>query len=300
MSTGTDLELVPARWVGLSNVLSLFGLGLLVWGASAEIVHLDSEAERPPALVLLALAALSWIVALVLRRDDTEVAGAAIGVMALTGGALVAWAPLAMVFAAIAVFSAAVRWGIKVGAIVGAAGWLATVVAEAAVGPSLGVILGCLAAILGGSLVGMARRQAVDRTEQQARTEVETARAEVERERADLLAERNHLAREIHDVLAHTLAGLSLQLEAFDTVVESEPDTSPAVREQLARSRRLVRKGSKRLAGRSGPCGTTRRHSTTCCGGCARNDTPISPHPAGPDPSRLRRWSASTGPLRRP
>jgi signal transduction histidine kinase len=57
------------------------------------------------------------------------------------------------------------------------------------------------------------------------------------------LAERNHLARELHDVLAHTLAALSLQLEAFATVVDDQPQSSPAVREQLERTRRLVREG---------------------------------------------------------
>ena len=56
---------------------------------------------------------------------------------------------------------------------------------------------------------------------------METVRAEVERERAELLSERNHLAREIHDVLAHTLAALSLQLEAFDTVVGVRADHEP-------------------------------------------------------------------------
>ncbi len=65
----------------------------------------------------------------------------------------------------------------------------------------------------------------------------------MERARAELLGERNHLAREIHDVLAHTLAALSLQLEAFSTVVEAEPDTSSAVREQLERTRVLVHEG---------------------------------------------------------
>ena len=38
------------------------------------------------------------------------------------------------------------------------------------------------------------------------KVEVATAKAEVEQTRAELLGERNHLAREIHDVLAHTLA----------------------------------------------------------------------------------------------
>ena len=57
------------------------------------------------------------------------------------------------------------------------------------------------------------------------------------------MAERNHLARELHDVLAHTLAALSLQLEAFATVVDAEPGTSPKIREQLERTRQLVREG---------------------------------------------------------
>lgn len=243
MSASSDLELIPVRWAGLSNVLSLFGLGLLTWGVSSQVARLDSSLGRPVAFGLLTVAAVSWVVALVLRQDDTTVSGVAIGLMALAGGALVAAAPIAMVFPAVAVLSATVRWRFRVGAAVALAGWLAMVVTELAVGPSLGVILGCLAAILGGALIGIARRQAVERTQQAARTEVASARAEVERERAELLSERNHLAREIHDVLAHTLAALSLQLEAFGTVVESEPGTSPAVREQLERTRGLVHEG---------------------------------------------------------
>ncbi len=249
MSTPTDLELVPTRWSGLSNSLSLFGLGLLVWGVSAQVARLDPGVGRPVAFVLMAVAGASWIVALVLKRDDTPASGAAIGLMALAGGALVAFAPLSMVFPAVAVLSAAVRWRIPAGAVVAVvavvavAGWPAMFVAEVGVGLSPGVILGCLAAILGGALAGIARRQAVERTEQAARTEVETIRTEVERERANFLSERNHLAREIHDVLAHTLAALSLQLEAFGTVVEAEPGTSPAIREQLDRTRRLVHEG---------------------------------------------------------
>ncbi len=192
----------------------------------------------------MTVASLAWVVALVIRRDDTRVAMASILVMALTGGALGAFATTAIIFPAVAALSATTRWRIPVGAAIAASGWLALVVAELALGaPVPGVILGCLAATLGGALFGIARRQAVEKTRLVARTEVETVRAEVERERAELLSERNHLAREIHDVLAHTLAALSLQLEAFATVVDSEPGTSPKVREQLERTHRLVHEG---------------------------------------------------------
>jgi signal transduction histidine kinase len=73
---------------------------------------------------------------------------------------------------------------------------------------------------------------------------VATERANIEQARAELLADRNHLARELHDVLAHTLAALSLQLEALDTTVHAgAAAVSPDIVEQVERTKRLVRDG---------------------------------------------------------
>ena len=99
--------------------------------------------------------------------------------------------------------------------------------------------------------------------------EVETARAEVERARAELLAERNHLAREIHDVLAHTLAALSLQLEAFDTVVDAEPGDEPR-RPRAARDDPSAGpRGARRGPGAVRHSATTPRRSPSSWRGCA-------------------------------
>jgi signal transduction histidine kinase len=117
------------------------------------------------------------------------------------------------------------------------------VVATAANGNRVAVVWGALATVFTGLMVGITRRQAIQHAEQATRLELASDRANVERTRAELLAERNHLARELHDVLSHTLAALSLQLEAFATVVEAEPGTSPRVRDQLERTRQLVREG---------------------------------------------------------
>ena len=73
--------------------------------------------------------------------------------------------------------------------------------------------------------------------------QVSEARADAERARAELLAGRNHLARELHDILAHTLSALSLQLEALDALIEVGPGPTPEVRAQLDGLRRLVREG---------------------------------------------------------
>jgi signal transduction histidine kinase len=77
------------------------------------------------------------------------------------------------------------------------------------------------------------------------RAEVATAELEDAREReleAASVAERARIARELHDVLAHSLSGLSLQLEGVRLVAERE-HVSEELQEMLARSRRLAADG---------------------------------------------------------
>jgi signal transduction histidine kinase len=64
----------------------------------------------------------------------------------------------------------------------------------------------------------------------------------VEHQRALLRAERNHLGRELHDVLAHTLSALAVQLEALDSVI-SGGAPAQEVQQQMDRSKTLVREG---------------------------------------------------------
>jgi signal transduction histidine kinase len=52
--------------------------------------------------------------------------------------------------------------------------------------------------------------------------------------------ERNRLARDLHDTLAHSLAGLVVQLQAIDTLLKAEPQ---AARSELAKARQLAHTG---------------------------------------------------------
>jgi len=79
------------------------------------------------------------------------------------------------------------------------------------------------------------RAQAQQLVEQQ-----EQARAA--REQAAVLAERSRLARELHDVLAHTLAGLAVHLEAARLLTLSI-DCDPRLAEQVTAAQRLARDG---------------------------------------------------------
>jgi signal transduction histidine kinase len=85
------------------------------------------------------------------------------------------------------------------------------------------------------------------RRAQEDRERAETAAAELadarERElEMAAIAERGRIARELHDVLAHSLSGLSLQLESARLVAERD-HASPELQGLLARSRRLAADG---------------------------------------------------------
>jgi signal transduction histidine kinase len=60
--------------------------------------------------------------------------------------------------------------------------------------------------------------------------------------RAAALAERQRLAREIHDVLAHSLSGLILQLEGARMLAESDP-SDPRLPATVARAHHLAKDG---------------------------------------------------------
>ncbi len=59
--------------------------------------------------------------------------------------------------------------------------------------------------------------------------------------------ERNRLARELHDTLAHSLTGLSVQLQALGKVMESNPDAAQA---QLKAAQATVRDGVREARAR--------------------------------------------------
>ncbi|WP_435175932.1 sensor histidine kinase [Actinacidiphila sp. bgisy145] len=64
------------------------------------------------------------------------------------------------------------------------------------------------------------------------------ARAEA---RAEALAERARIARDVHDVLAHSLAGVNMQLEVADALLES--GAAAEARQATQRAQSLVRAG---------------------------------------------------------
>ncbi len=70
---------------------------------------------------------------------------------------------------------------------------------------------------------------------------IERARLFARQAEAGALVERNRLAREIHDTLAQSLAGITLQLESAEALLESNQDTQ-AARRSISRALEQARR----------------------------------------------------------
>jgi signal transduction histidine kinase len=107
-------------------------------------------------------------------------------------------------------------------------------VGQLALGRSLLVVLIGPAAIAAGALLGFARRQ-------NAALAAEAALVRESQARSAALDERARIAREIHDVLAHSLAALTVQLETADALLES--GRAEQAHKSVLRAGQLAREG---------------------------------------------------------
>jgi signal transduction histidine kinase len=165
-------------------------------------------------------------------------------VMAIGGGVLIAASPnsAASAFVFVALVAAAVRVEIPRALPLLALSLLALAVSVLVYdNGALGLLaysLGFAAALLAASNA----RQSVARAEQAELLLAQTQRSQEEQLRAARLEESTRIAREIHDVLAHALAGLTIQLEATQSLLEQGADRD-AILARVRRAHALAREG---------------------------------------------------------
>jgi signal transduction histidine kinase len=89
---------------------------------------------------------------------------------------------------------------------------------------------------------GLNRRQYEVQARQTEQLLEQTRLAQSEQARAATLEERGRIARDLHDVLAHSLGALSVQLEVAEALLSERGDAAGAL-ERVRRSRRLAVQG---------------------------------------------------------
>ncbi len=231
-----------------SRTLTLARLGALagvLWGVAHQVQRGASGAGF--AVPLLAVtASLGWVGWMACRRFEAPAAATwgCLAVLAVSGGALSGYAPFSVTFVAVGSLGAGIAFDTAPAAAVGALGVAAVAVSVLALGtasPGEIVAEGALAAVAG-LMAGASRRQYLARAHQAEQLLAERVRADAERDKAAALAERNRLGRELHDVLAHSLGALSVQLGAADAVLEQGADPDRA-RELVRQARSLAARG---------------------------------------------------------
>jgi signal transduction histidine kinase len=184
---------------------SLAAAGFVGWSLS----DLDNAAARYPAwLRPIALGAI--------------VVGTGFASSAGHGGTVL------VIFTFVAVMMAGADIDLTPAIAVTAAGILAIDVSGLIFGASYGVLIGFPAFVVGGLVVGRNRFGYRIQAEQAAVLLAQRERLETEQRRADLLDERTRIAREIHDVLAHSLGALGIQIQAARAVMTREGDVDRA------------------------------------------------------------------------
>ncbi len=229
----------------IATALRLAGLLAIGWSVFAS-QHAPAGSGRGLAVaVLLAVACGAWVV-WTARAGREHGITPELYVLATAGGLLCGACPdsAASAFVFVAVLVAGVRAELAQAAPVVAAGTIAVAIAFIVYG---GSALGALAYGLGFTLTLLAastRRQSAVRAEQAELLLAQTQRSHEEQLRSARLEEAARIARELHDVLAHALAGLTIQLEATSALLEQGADRE-VLAARLGQAHELAREGMR-------------------------------------------------------
>src|SRR3954451_5714286 len=237
----------PGRRPGeLRRLVPIAGL------ATAAVVVISSIDAGLPAggtasavVVLTVLALALWCAALLRRIRDPRLLAVALMGTGLAGAALDVLRPSGPGFVLAYMAMAGLGLGLprRPALTCGAVVVLAAGAAEAAtsvhpVSAALTLAAGAGALFLATALAAVSR----DAHAQAEALLAQEAATRAAREEAAVLGERQRLARELHDVLAHTLSGLTVQLEGARLLAE-RTGVDPRLAEQVTNAQRLARDG---------------------------------------------------------
>jgi signal transduction histidine kinase len=179
------------------------------------------------ALAVSAVAGVAWLLA----EGRPGLWVASLAVLGVAGGALAGLSSLSTAIAIgfMVVVSAGARLSIEVSLGVMAGTVAAFLIAGLASGAPVEAIIGWTSGFVGMWAFGLTRRAYLFRAVEAEQALEQARRAHAAETQAAALAERARIAREIHDVLAHALAAVSVNLQAAGGLLDALPDKGPEV-----------------------------------------------------------------------
>ena len=196
--------------------------------------HPGSGADGIAVAVALGVSTVSWVVWLCARHRP-RLAIAALAVMGPAGGVLAGVSPLSTAIAVgcVVTSSAGVRLNPETSLAITAETVAAFLAAALVTGAPTETLLGYPLTFIGLWAFGLSRHAFLLRAEQAEQMLAETRRAREAETQAAALGERARIAREIHDVLAHSLAAVSVNLQAAEGLLGALPAGSPELAQAI-------------------------------------------------------------------
>ncbi|MBS2963298.1 sensor histidine kinase [Actinocrinis puniceicyclus] len=245
----TEHRAVPARYRMFPARLA--ALGFILWATLTQRQHVQfgTHGVGLLAAVMLAFCAAGWVVwsagiYLAPQRIGERAVIVALCVFGAAGALLTGLdlPSVAVTFPASATMSASVRFRVRFSLTIVLTFSVIMLVTTAVSGANPGTAAGYVGVLFGCYGLGLGRHAQSQRAATAEQLLAETRRANDEQAHAAALAERGRIAREIHDVLAHSLSALTVQLEAADALLSSGTDPQKA-HNYVISARRIAREG---------------------------------------------------------
>ena len=245
MTGDTDLMLQMATWSARAAGLGLVGLLTFLSPPSAH----DRLTTQIVAYAVLCVAVAAWAVIDLSPQVPERFARLALPavlslmtVAAAAGGTAGGNGNVLIVFGAVAMLAAGESASPSTALAVGAVGVLAIEIGGIAFNQGVGDLVGYPLLLVVGLLAGRYRSAYRIQAEQSALLLAQHERLRAEQRRADVLDERTRIAREIHDVLAHSLGALGIQIQSARALLTDRGDVERAL-ESLATAQRMAADG---------------------------------------------------------
>jgi signal transduction histidine kinase len=177
-----------------------------------------------------------------LRRVGLPAALGAVAAAGCLGGAAGGGGNSLVAFAAVALITAAEELSLQATLAIALLGVLAAEIGGIVFGQGVGTLLGFPLLLAVGVLLGRNRASLRVQAEQARQLLAQHEQLRTEQRRADVLEERARIAREVHDVLAHSLGALGIQLQTVRALFTVHHDPDRAL-EALATAQRMASGG---------------------------------------------------------